>query len=191
MFAAFFPAHTDWLLLTAPTAVASAILLLWKALSRRKAPRRSKKPQKSHRKAPRRPKTPKKWAVVDGSNVMYWKGDKPDVATVRAVVAALIKAEMIPGVVFDANVGYKISDHYMHDKELAALLRLPVDQVMVVPKGVPADPYVLQVARDYDATIVTNDRFRDWADDYHDVLDAKTPVRGGYNKGALWLSLDA
>ena len=170
IFAVLSPDYSDWLLLTAPSALASAFLLIWKGLQR--------------------PTKPKNWAVVDGSNVMHWKGDKPDISTVRAVVNALIKAGMTPGVVFDANVGYKLSDRYMHNKELAGLLGLPVDQVMVVPKGVPADPYVLQIARDFDATIVTNDRFRDWAGDYPDVLDAKPPVRGGYKKGALWLSLE-
>ena len=113
----------------------------------------------------------------------------PDITTVRDVVEALTTAGLTPGVVFDANVGYKISDRYMKDKTLATMLGLPVDRVMVAPKGTPADPLVLQVARDLGATIVTNDRFRDWADEYSDVLQARDLVQGGYRKGALWLSL--
>lgn len=164
-----YPAFADWVLVAGPCVVASAILLLGKWL--------------------RTVKDPKNWAVVDGSNVLHWRDGVPDIATVRDVVDALIATGLTPGVVFDANVGYKISDRYMKDKTLAALLGLPVDRVMVAPKGTPADTLVLQVARDLGATIVTNDRFRDWADDYPDVLQAKELVRGGYRNGAVWLSL--
>ncbi len=127
--------------------------------------------------------------MVDGSNILHWREGIPDIATVREVVDALTASGLTPGVVFDANVGYKISDRYMNDKALALLLGLPVDRVMVAPNGTPADPLVLQVARDLSATIVTNDRFRDWVDDYPDVLQAKEPVQGGYRNGALWLAL--
>ena len=41
------------------------------------------------------------------------------------------------------------------------LLKMPESHIMVVPKETPADPYILQAARDYGARIVSNDRFRD------------------------------
>lgn len=163
------PGLTDWVLLAGPCSLASVVLLLKNWLKRFQKAR--------------------KWAVVDGSNVMHWKDDVPSIETVREVTIALTKAGLTPGVVFDANVGYKISDRYMSDKYLASKLRLPRDRVMVAPKGTPADPLVLQAARDYQATIVTNDRFRDWADDYQDVLNDRKPIRGGYKDGMLWLSL--
>ncbi|WP_282153698.1 NYN domain-containing protein [Ruegeria atlantica] len=163
------PAFSDWAMVAGLCTVASAILLLGKWL--------------------RRSKAPENWAVVDGSNILHWREGIPDIATVREVVDALTASGLTPGVVFDANVGYKISDRYMNDKALASLLGLPVDRVMVAPKGTPADPLVLQVARDLSATIVTNDRFRDWVDDYPDVLPAKELVQGGYRNGALWLAL--
>ncbi|WP_171128816.1 hypothetical protein [Ruegeria sp. HKCCA6707] len=161
------PSFSVWLLLSVPCAISSALLLARKWLRR-----------------------PKNWAVIDGSNVMHWKDGEPSLDTVRDVVDALKQAGLTPGVVFDANVGYKVSDRYMRDTAPALHLGLPKNRVMVAPKGVPADPYVLQVAKDYDATIVTNDRFRDWAEDYADVMNAKDPVRGGYKNGKLWLSLD-
>ena len=40
---------------------------------------------------------------------------------------------------------------------------MPGNAVMVAPKGQPADPHILFVARDLGARIVSNDRFRDWA----------------------------
>ncbi|UAB87460.1 hypothetical protein I5192_09355 [Ruegeria sp. SCSIO 43209] len=165
----FNPAFSDWLLLTGPCALASLLLLFGKRL--------------------RRLKTSKNWAVVDGSNVLHWKGGVPNIATVREVVDELKTKGRTPGVVFDANVGYKISDRYMNDSSLAALLGLPCSHVMVAPKGTPADPLVLQVARDLGAAIVTNDRFRDWDDEYSDVLEKSSLVRGGFKDKTLWLSL--
>ena len=89
--------------------------------------------------------------------------------------------------VFDATVGYKIGTRYRDDAEMAAHLGLPVDRVLVVPKGTPADPVVLATARDLDAPIVTNDRYRDWAETYPEVQTPGLLIRGGYAEGRLWL----
>ncbi|WP_300073385.1 hypothetical protein [uncultured Ruegeria sp.] len=167
--AALNPSLSDWLLLAAPCATASALLLLkrwWQGAE-----------------------VDRNWIVIDGSNVLHWNGGIPKLETVKEVASTLAKAGLTPGVVFDANAGYKISGRYLHDKALGSLLGLPKDRVMVVPKGMPADPMILQVARDYDAPIASNDRFRDWVNDYPDVLTSKDPVRGGYKDGKLWLSL--
>ena len=158
-----------WFLLAVPCAIASALLFLKSWLQSAE--------------------DNKNWIVIDGSNVMYWNGGIPKLETVREVVSTLTNAGLTPGVVFDANAGYKISGRYIHDKALGNLLGLPEDRVMVVPKGTPADLMILQVAGDYGAMIVTNDRFRDWIDDYADVLKSREPVRGGYKNGELWLSL--
>jgi hypothetical protein len=37
----------------------------------------------------------------------------------------------------------------MHDGAMGRALGLPKDRVMVLPKGVPADPYILTSARDF------------------------------------------
>jgi len=94
-----------------------------------------------------------------------------------------------PGVVFDANAGYKITGRYQHDGALGRLLGLPEDRVMVVAKGTQADPTVLTAARDLGARVVSNDRFRDWVEAYPEVLDPGHVVRGGYRGGKLWLDL--
>jgi hypothetical protein len=36
---------------------------------------------------------------------------------------------------------------------------------------------------------VTNDRFRDWAEDFPDVAATAALIRGGYREGRLWLDL--
>ena len=130
---------------------------------------------------------PVNWIIVDGSNVLYWDDGVARIETVRAVLAALTERGFTPGVVFDANAGYKISDGYKHDRALGQMVGLPEDRVIVVPKGTPADPVVLAAARDLKARIVSNDRFRDWACAHPEVATPGHVIRGGYGKGVLWL----
>lgn len=125
--------------------------------------------------------------VVDGSNVMHWNGKQPQIATVREVIAALRAKGYQPGVIFDANAGYKIGDRYLDDQDFAKLLNLPSARVLVVNKGEPADPTILAAARELGARVVTNDRFRDWAGDFPEVANKGHLLKGGYRKGTLWL----
>lgn len=140
------------------------------------------------RPAPRKATAP--LVVVDGSNVMHWRDGTPNLATVNEVVQALSSRGFRVGVMFDANAGYKLFDHYAHDDRFARALGLPEDQIMVVPKGTQADGHLLQAARDLGARIVTNDRFRDYADRYPEVAAPGHLIKGGYRKGQLWLSSD-
>lgn len=126
--------------------------------------------------------------LVDGSNVIYWDSETPSLAPLRALLAELQQRGQRPGVVFDANAGYKIATRYLHDGELARLLDLPERQVMVVPKGRQADEFLLRAAREMGAKVVTNDRYRDWEDRYPEVREANFLVRGGYRGGAIWLN---
>jgi len=167
------PGLSDFLLLPVACAVASLLLLAhgW------------------HRRVPGAAKRAPAYIVVDGSNVMHWKDGTPQIGTVRAVVDHLSGLGFAPGVVFDANAGYKIIGRYQHDGALGRLLGLPEDRVMVVAKGTPADPTVLTAARDLGARVVSNDRYRDWAETFPEVLDPGHVVRGGYRGGKLWLDL--
>lgn len=134
----------------------------------------------------RRPKAGPAYVVLDGSNVMHWKDGTPQIETQREVVSAVKAKGMTPGAVFDANAGYKIMGKYQHDRALGRLLDLPQDRVFVVPKGTQADPFVLASAHDLGARIVTNDRFRDWAQAHPEVAIPGHLIRGGYCDGALW-----
>ncbi|MEQ8257393.1 MAG: hypothetical protein RH980_15210 [Roseovarius confluentis] len=170
LLSAMVPGWSDVILLAGPCAVASALLLLVGALRRRKERR-------------------KRWVVLDGSNVMHWKDRSPDLDTVREVVDHLSSEGFTPGVVFDANVGYKVGDRFLGDRELAGLMGVPQKRIMVVPKGQPADPTILTAARDMNARIVTNDRFRDWNEDFPETREPGRLIRGGYRRGKLWLDL--
>jgi hypothetical protein len=157
---------------------------------RRRNTRKPRKPRHDGRSATRQ-QSPKlrNPILVDGSNVMHWKDDTPQIMPVQSVVNELKRRGFTPGVVFDANAGYKLAGKYMNEREFAYLLDLPESQVFVVPKGTPADPYLLDAARGFAARVVTLDRFRDWAEAHPEVKEPGFLIRGGYrNTGEFWLA---
>lgn len=171
----FVPGFSDLLLLAGPCLVAS-LWLVWRRLRAgfRRAPPRKAAPAPRH-------------VIVDGSNVMHWQAGVPSLEPVIAAVRVLAEQGLTPGVIFDANAGYKTHDRYQDDHEMARRLGLPDDRVLVVPKGVPADQYILTAARQLRARVVTNDRYRDWAAEFPEVARPGFLIRGGVKDGALWL----
>lgn len=180
--AVLLPGWSDLLLLAVPSAVASLILLLRNRHS-------VTAPTWPGRNRAGRDKVKPKWVVLDGSNVMHWKDGTPQIETVIEVLRHLKAQGFTPGVVFDANAGYLLSGRYRHDGELCKALGLREDRVMVVPKGTPADPFILTAARDMGAVIVTNDRFRDWVEDFPELRINTHLIRGGFRNGRVWLDL--
>lgn len=129
--------------------------------------------------------------VVDGSNVMHWKDNTPQIETLREVVALLRARGLKPGVMFDANAGYLLAGKYQHDFAMARALGLKPEDVLVVPKGSVADETILTAARDLGARVVSNDRYRDWAERFPEVTMPGHVIRGGYRDGQLWLDTPA
>lgn len=127
------------------------------------------------------------WAVIDGSNVMFWGGQEANLRHVAAVVRAARAEGHEPIVWFDANAGYRVSGRYLNACELAKYLRLPVRQVMIAPKGTPADPLILDSATRLAAPVITNDRYRDWFDQYPLAADPTRMIRGRIANGAARL----
>lgn len=168
------PGWSDLLLLAVPCALASLFLLarvVWRLLEVRPNAQAEN------------------WIVVDGSNVLHWQDNQPEIAVVRAVVQHLVALGFSPLVVFDATAGYKISGKYEHDFALSRLLGLPEARVMVVERGTPADPVLLSCARGLGARIVTNDRYRDWACAHPEVREAGHLIRGGVRDGVVWVDV--
>ena len=161
-------------------ALVVTFIILW--MRRASQPRGVARP--SRRKAPRRADD---WILVDGSNVMHWQDGQPQIAAVALTVRKLESLGYEPGVVFDANAGWKLLNRYLHDGDFAAMLGLERRQVLVVPKGTQADPFLLEKAREFAAKIVTNDRYRDWAEAYPEVLEPGFLIRGGARSGEVWL----
>lgn len=168
------PEHIDLLLLAGPSAAVCLYLLLRFSTLMGKPSRRQKD---------------QKWIVIDGSNILFWKDNTPNIDTVKAVIKHLKAQGYSPGAVFDANIGYKIMDRYVDDAELAVMLGLPPDRTLVVPKGSIADQTVLEAARSLGAKVLTNDRYRDWAEEFPEVEAPGHLIKGGYRDGKLWLDL--
>jgi hypothetical protein len=159
----------------------------------RQGPKRSAANRTRRGKRPSRRRTAvasprdRNWILVDGSNVMHWEDNTPQIEPVRRVVSALKARGLDPGVVFDANAGWKLYGRYLGEHELCQLLDLPRDQVLVVPKGSPADPWLLTTAREFGARIVTNDRFRDWAEAHPEIATPGLLIHGGLSGTGVWL----
>lgn len=188
VFVAYANQSPELLMVAGPAALASLWIWFRAWLARVKLPEdRSVRERSLRRVAPRRRKLKQKLIVVDGSNVMHWKDNTPQLSTLLEVLRALEARGFSPGVVFDANAGYKIAGIYKHDFGFGKVLGLPQDRVMVVNKGEPADPVVLAAAAEHGVRVVSNDRFRDWAADFPEVTDPAHFLRGGYRDGVLWL----
>ncbi|HLQ19345.1 MAG TPA: hypothetical protein VK146_10230 [Tabrizicola sp.] len=157
--------------------LAAVFLILWVRRARRQRPSGA---------APQ-PIDDRQSILIDGSNVIHWQDNTPQLSPLLQLVADLSRRGLKPGVVFDANVGYKLMGQFLGERDLSRLLSLPRDQILVVPKGTQADPFLLQTARDLDARIVTNDRYRDWIESYPDVVKPERLIAGGMRDGRVWL----
>lgn len=165
--------------------VVGAVLV---SLNRRPKPRHRHDRRRADR--PSRPiarGVPLNWVVVDGSNVMHWQDNTPSLGPILKVVNDLRARGFDPGVVFDANAGWKLFGRYLNESEFGRMLGLPDDQVLVVPKGTQADPYILYTARRFNARIVTNDRFRDWTEAHPEITQPGFLIRGEMQGDAVLL----
>ena len=129
----------------------------------------------------------KNWILIDGSNVMHWQDNTPQLAPLLQVIEDLKERGFAPGVVFDANAGYKLFGKYLNEHELSGMLSLPLNQLLVVPKGKQADPFIIETALKFGVPVVTNDRFSDWAETYPEVAEPGFLIWGGMKDGEVWL----
>jgi len=148
---------------------------------------------KLRRRRRRKPKPPeiRRWVVIDGSNVMFWQDEVPSLSTVSAVVGEVKRAGLTPLVWFDANAGYKVGDHYMNPRDLSRAIGVSRKQVRVAPKGSPADPLLLEDAAKLGTGVVSNDRYRDWAEAFPSVTQPGVLVRGRVQAGTAQLEWPA
>lgn len=125
-----------------------------------------------------------KAAIIDGSNIYHLGHDKGLDAQPLGTVAHQLREEGYRIVCFfDANIFFTLQEHgALGHRQRHSLVRLQeifglnANEVYVVPSGVQADQFVLETLRHLPMSFaVTNDRFRDYADDYPDVM-----------KGNLW-----
>jgi hypothetical protein len=94
--------------------------------------------------------------LVDGSNVAHSsEGGPPELSNIVAVCDKLREEGYEPVVVVDAALRHQIDDRVGYE-------RLVDDgSIKQAPAGTDADYFILSFARELDASIVSNDRFRD------------------------------
>lgn len=94
--------------------------------------------------------------LVDGSNVAHsTEGEKPLVANLLAVRDKLKEEGFEPIIMADAALRHQIDDQKVYEDMIES------GSIRQAPAGTDADYFILSFARELNATIVSNDRFRD------------------------------
>jgi hypothetical protein len=95
-------------------------------------------------------------AIVDGSNVAHSsEGDQPSLENIHVVVRKLEAEGYEPIVVVDAALRHRIDDGDGYERMVEA------GRIKQAPAGTDADYFILSFARELDAVVVSNDRFKD------------------------------
>ena len=101
-------------------------------------------------------RNPRTVVVVDGSNVAHSsEGDQPSLANIVAVCDKLREEGYEPLVLVDAALRHQIDDRGGYERLVDA------GSIRQAPAGTDADYFILSFARELDASIVSNDQFRD------------------------------
>ena len=110
--------------------------------------------------------------VIDGANVAYEErsaGGKPKLSNLLKVRRELEERGFEALILIDASLKYDIDDQ----TQLETLIRS--QQVRQVPAGTDADYFIIQFADQLDARVVTNDRYKDYAQQYPWLTQRRMP----------------
>lgn len=104
--------------------------------------------------------------IVDGSNVAHSsEGERAQLGNIRAVRDKLVEEGYDPVILADAALRHQIDD------ERAFELMVESGEIRQAPAGTDADFFILSFARELEATIVSNDRFKDRVEAFPEVRD--------------------
>ncbi|HEU0053021.1 MAG TPA: hypothetical protein VFQ39_07575 [Longimicrobium sp.] len=105
-------------------------------------------------------------ALVDGSNVAHSsEGEKARLRNIELILEKLEEEGLEPIVVADAALRHQIDEADRYERMLED------GHIRQAPAGTDADYFILSFARELDANIVSNDRFRDRLDAFPDARD--------------------
>ena len=114
----------------------------------------------------------KELIVIDGANVAYEEksaGGKPKLANLLKVKLEMEERGFDTVIIVDASLKYDIDDQ----TQMAALI--DSQHIRQVPAGTDADFFILDIADQHGARIVTNDQYRDYRDRYPWIQDRRLP----------------
>ena len=114
----------------------------------------------------------KEVVVVDGANVAYEEksqSGKPKVSNLIAVRRALEEEGLDPIVIIDASLKYEVDD----PDQLETLIESQA--VRQVPAKTDADYFILQIAGEHNARVVTNDQYKEYQKDHPWIAERRLP----------------
>jgi len=104
--------------------------------------------------------------LVDGSNVAHsTEGEQALVANLLAIRDKLCEEGLEPIIVADAALRHQIDDPQRYEQLVEH------GHVRQAPAGTDADYFILSFARELNASIVSNDRFRDRIKEFPEVRE--------------------
>lgn len=110
--------------------------------------------------------------MVDASNVAHFgrkRDAKPSLEYIVKAAEALEKLGYEPILIADASLRHEIDQK----DEFNQLLE--EDKIQQVPSGTTADHFILKMAEDEDAKILSNDVFREYNDEFQDISSRRIP----------------
>ena len=107
-----------------------------------------------------------KVVIVDGSNVAHsTEGDHARLQNIRLIVDKLREEGCEAVVVVDAALRHQIDDAAGYEQLVEA------GEIKQAPAGTDADYFILSFARELDASVVSNDRFKDRLDAFPEARE--------------------
>lgn len=104
-------------------------------------------------------------ALVDGSNVAHASETQARLANISLVCDKLAEEGFTPIVMADAALRHQIDDMDKYERMVEQ------GTIRQAPAGTDADYFILSFARELDAAIVSNDRFKDSQQTFPEALD--------------------
>ena len=104
--------------------------------------------------------------IVDGSNVAHSsEGERAQLENIRAIRDKLVEEGYEPVILADAALRHQIDDERAFEEMVES------GEIRQAPAGTDADFFILAFARELEATIVSNDRFKDRVEAFPEVRD--------------------
>lgn len=104
--------------------------------------------------------------IVDGSNVAHsTEGDRARLANIDLVSARLREDGFEPIVVADAALRHQIDDERRYEEMVEN------GDIRQAPAGTDADYFILSFARELDALVLSNDRYKDRIEAFPDARE--------------------
>jgi hypothetical protein len=94
-------------------------------------------------------------AIIDGSNVAYSSEAQARLANITLICEKMEEEGYEPVVVVDAALRHQIDDNKGYERMVEK------GAIRQAPAGTDADYFILAFARELDAVVVSNDRFKD------------------------------